>query len=301
MAAARGRSAVQAPDRRLRTTPDRSRPNGFGGDARWSEDQVTTFAPIGLVLLPACAWGRLMTDERTRRRGPGSSPTATACSVRPAARERRRSGRGLGWAPASCMPHRRRSGHRARKPCARRRGAAWRGVADQWEELADAAVPPELDGAAEAVEALETLHGAVMAGESGGRAGAAAETAAIRIATPTPSATRPHRGDPRGSRRPPGAIYQAEVDALDMTAGPSADEAQPPVSGTQTRMAPAPRLPHEVRDRGDVGSAGLTASPDCELDAGPEVRARHRRSVASAGSATSSTRARASRRSRAHR
>src|SRR4029079_12019431 len=44
---------------------------------------------------------------------------------------------------------------------------AWRGVADQWEELADAAVPPDLDGAAEAVEAGETLHEAVMAGDTG--------------------------------------------------------------------------------------------------------------------------------------
>src|SRR4029079_3258553 len=41
---------------------------------------------------------------------------------------------------------------------------AWRGVADRWEELADAAVPPDLDGAAEAVEAVETLHDAVMDG-----------------------------------------------------------------------------------------------------------------------------------------
>src|SRR5687768_1020273 len=40
---------------------------------------------------------------------------------------------------------------------------AWRSVADLWEELADAAVPPDVDGAAEAVEAAETLHEAVMA------------------------------------------------------------------------------------------------------------------------------------------
>jgi hypothetical protein len=55
---------------------------------------------------------------------------------------------------------------------------AWRGVADLWEELADAALPPDLDGAAEAVEAAETLHEAVMDGEPGrSRAAAAAETA----------------------------------------------------------------------------------------------------------------------------
>ena len=51
----------------------------------------------------------------------------------------------------------------------------WRGVADRWEELADAAVPPDLDGVA---EAGETLHEAVMAGESGrSRVGAAGQTA----------------------------------------------------------------------------------------------------------------------------
>ena len=44
---------------------------------------------------------------------------------------------------------------------------SWRAVADRWEELADAAVPADLDGAAEAVEAAETLHEAVMAGEAG--------------------------------------------------------------------------------------------------------------------------------------
>ena len=55
---------------------------------------------------------------------------------------------------------------------------AWRGVADLWEELADAAVPVDLEDAAEAVEAVETLHEAVMAGEPGrSRVSAAAETA----------------------------------------------------------------------------------------------------------------------------
>ena len=54
---------------------------------------------------------------------------------------------------------------------------SWRGVADQWEELADAAVPVDLDGAADAVEAAETVHEAVMAGEAGRlRVRAAAET-----------------------------------------------------------------------------------------------------------------------------
>lgn len=99
---------------------------------------------------------------------------------------------------------------------------AWRGVADRWEELADAAVPPDLDGAAEAVDAVEALHEAVMAGEPGrSRAAAAAETA---------WATRDRYADafPLGADRVGailedlgdriGVIYQAEVEALDVTA-----------------------------------------------------------------------------------
>ena len=99
---------------------------------------------------------------------------------------------------------------------------AWRGVADRWEELADAAVPPDLDGAAEAVEAVETLHEAVMAGEPGrSRVGAAAETAwAIRDryadAFPLPPDRIAAILEDLGDRL--GAIYQAEVDALDVTA-----------------------------------------------------------------------------------
>jgi hypothetical protein len=99
---------------------------------------------------------------------------------------------------------------------------AWRGVADQWEELADAAVPPDLDGAAEAVEAVEALHAGVMAGESGrSHVDAAAETAwAIRDRYADSFPLPPDRiavilkdlGDRLG------AIYQAEVDALDMVA-----------------------------------------------------------------------------------
>ena len=99
---------------------------------------------------------------------------------------------------------------------------AWRGVADRWEELADAAVPPDLDGAAEAVEAVETLHEAVMAGEQGrSRAAAAARTAwTIRDryadAFPLPPDRIAAILEDLGDRL--GAIYQAEVDALDMTA-----------------------------------------------------------------------------------
>jgi hypothetical protein len=44
---------------------------------------------------------------------------------------------------------------------------AWRSVADAWDELADSAVPPDLDGAADAVEAVETLRAAASDGEAG--------------------------------------------------------------------------------------------------------------------------------------
>ena len=99
---------------------------------------------------------------------------------------------------------------------------AWRGVADRWEELADAAGPPDLDGAADAVEAGETLHEAVMAGEPGrSRVGAAAETAwAIRgryaDAFPLPPDRVAVILEDLGDRL--GAIYQAEVAALEVTA-----------------------------------------------------------------------------------
>ena len=99
---------------------------------------------------------------------------------------------------------------------------AWRGVADQWEELADAAVPPDLDGAADAIEAFETLHEAVMAGEQGrSRASAAAKTGwTIRDRYADAFPLPPNRVaailDDLGDRL--GAIYEAEVDALDVTA-----------------------------------------------------------------------------------
>jgi hypothetical protein len=99
---------------------------------------------------------------------------------------------------------------------------AWRVAADQWEELADAAVPPDLEGAAEAVEAVETLHEAVMAGEPGrSRVAAAAETAwAIRERSADAFPLPPERIaailEELGDRLR--AIHQAEVDALDATA-----------------------------------------------------------------------------------
>jgi hypothetical protein len=98
---------------------------------------------------------------------------------------------------------------------------AWRGVADRWEELADAAVPPDLGGSAEAVEAVETLHEAVMEGEPGrSRAAAAAETAwSIRDRYADDFPLPPDRVaailEDLGDRI--GAIHEAEVDALDAT------------------------------------------------------------------------------------
>ena len=99
---------------------------------------------------------------------------------------------------------------------------AWRGVADQWEELADAAVPPDLDGAAEAVDAVETLHDAVRAGEPGrARVTAASEiTWAIRQRYvddfPLSDDRVAEIFADLGERV--AAIHAAEVDALETTA-----------------------------------------------------------------------------------
>ena len=99
---------------------------------------------------------------------------------------------------------------------------AWRAVADRWEELADAAVPTDLDGAVDAVEAAEHLHAAVMAGEAGrSRVMAAAETVwSIREryaeAFPLPPERIVAILEDLGERV--GAIHEAEVDALEMTA-----------------------------------------------------------------------------------
>jgi hypothetical protein len=52
-------------------------------------------------------------------------------------------------------------------PRLREAAGAWRASADLWQELAEAALPPAVDGAAEAVELAEELHDAVMRGEPG--------------------------------------------------------------------------------------------------------------------------------------
>jgi hypothetical protein len=53
------------------------------------------------------------------------------------------------------------------RPALREAAGAWRASADLWQELADAAVPTGVDGAADAVELAEELHDAVMRGEPG--------------------------------------------------------------------------------------------------------------------------------------
>ncbi len=68
------------------------------------------------------------------------------------------------------------------RPALMEAAAAWRAAGDLWEDLADAAVPADLEGAAAAVEADEALHDAVMAGEPG--------RAAARKAAATVWATR---------------------------------------------------------------------------------------------------------------
>ena len=63
------------------------------------------------------------------------------------------------------------------RPALREAAGAWRASADLWQEFADAAVPSDVDGAAEAVELAEELHDAVMRGEPGRAQARAAATA----------------------------------------------------------------------------------------------------------------------------
>jgi hypothetical protein len=98
----------------------------------------------------------------------------------------------------------------------------WRAAADRWEDLADAAVPPDLDGAMEAVAAAESLHDAVMAGEPGraAAASAAAELWATRGRYADSFPLPPDRVEALfadlGDRL--AGIHAAEVEALAATA-----------------------------------------------------------------------------------
>ena len=100
--------------------------------------------------------------------------------------------------------------------------AAWRTAADAWEELADSAVPMDLEGAADAVEGAETIRSAVNDGEAG-RArvrAAAAVTWSIRAryadSFPLP-ADRIHEILTNLAEQISG-IHQMEVDAVEATA-----------------------------------------------------------------------------------
>ena len=229
MAAARGRiGSFKHRIVRLRTTPGPIPAERLRAAMRAGlEDQVDHLrSPSDSFSLPAWRkWGRLMTDERNAKAWPrvfadghGLFGALSALhesvdgQVGP-------SGGHLRELYAASLDE---AAVALDNPALGDAARAWRGVADRWEELADAAVPPDLDGAAEAVEAVETLHEAVMAGESGrSRVGAAAETAwAIRDryadAFPLPPDRIAAILEDLGDRI--GAIYQAEVDALDMTA-----------------------------------------------------------------------------------
>jgi hypothetical protein len=107
------------------------------------------------------------------------------------------------------------------RPALESAAAAWRGAADLWEDLADAAVPPDLDGAVDAVEADEALHDAVMEGEPGrARArDAAAQVWAARVryarAFPLPEERVWELFTDLGRRI--AAIHDAEVEAVEVT------------------------------------------------------------------------------------
>lgn len=99
---------------------------------------------------------------------------------------------------------------------------AWEASADLWEDLADAALPAELDGAGEAVDADEALHDAVMEGEPGrARASAAAGrvwAARRRYARefPLPEDSIANLLADLGERLT--AIHRAELEAVEATA-----------------------------------------------------------------------------------
>lgn len=100
--------------------------------------------------------------------------------------------------------------------------SAWEASADLWEDLADAAMPAELDGAAEAVEADEELHDAVMEGEPG-RARASAAAARVWAARrrytrefPLPQDSIANLFADLGERL--AAIHRAELKAVEATA-----------------------------------------------------------------------------------
>lgn len=107
------------------------------------------------------------------------------------------------------------------RPALREAAGAWRASADLWQELADAAVPTSIDGAADAVEFAEELHDAVMRGEPG-RAQARTAAAGLwetrgRYAEAWPLAKDETDALLADLGRRLAAIHAAEVAALDAT------------------------------------------------------------------------------------
>jgi hypothetical protein len=99
---------------------------------------------------------------------------------------------------------------------------AWRRAADAWDELADSAVPPDLDGSADAVEAIETLRDAVDDGDAGReRVRAAADAAWViraRYARSFPLTAERIDAILRDLSTQLSAIHVAEVEAVEVTA-----------------------------------------------------------------------------------
>jgi hypothetical protein len=106
-------------------------------------------------------------------------------------------------------------------PALQEAAAAWRACADLWQELAEAAVPTDVDGAADAVELAKELHDAVMDGEPG-RAEARAAAAGLweirgRYANEWPLAEAETEALLADLGRRLSAIHAAEQTALDAT------------------------------------------------------------------------------------
>ena len=197
MAAARGRiGSFKHRIVGLRTTPGPIPAERLRAAMRAGlEDQVDHLrSPSDSFSLPAWRkWGRLMTDERNAKAWPRvfadghglfSSLLALVESVDGQVGA---SGGHLRELYAASLDE---AAVALDNPALDDAARAWRGVADHWEELADAAVPPDLDGAADAVEAVETVHEAVTAGETGpvafGRGGRRTRGRS-GLDTPTPS------------------------------------------------------------------------------------------------------------------
>ena len=213
MAAARGRiGSFKHRIIGLRTTPGPIPAERLRAAMRAGlEDQVDHLrSRSDSFSLPAWRkWGRLMTDDAERegvaaglRRRPRPVRVARSICVEHVDGDVGASGGHLRELYAASLDE---AAVALDNPALGDAAQAWRGVADLWEDLADAAVPPDLDGAADAVEAVETLHEAVMAGEAGrsrvdrGRGDRVGDPGSLRGRLP--AAARSGRRDPRGPRR----------------------------------------------------------------------------------------------------